>query len=209
MSEITKEVYNNRLSVTGMALDVPAFTHTVRTAEGDINYYRFTLASKRFSGVPDVMEVSIKEELMKRIDFAKPIHLIAEIRTANIATSLKVYIFAIDASNWSYVSSKEDDMNHFEATVYTCKAPTYRVTPKGRKITDLTLACIRAYKNRSDYFPVIVWGANAERASELGVGQKLYITGRMQSRNYNKLIDGVITEKTAYEVSVSDFEILD
>lgn len=206
--ENTKELYNNQLSVTGMALDTPTFTHTVRTADGDVHYYRFTLASKRFSGIPDMMEVSIKEELMKRIDFKKPIHLIAEIRTTNIATSLKVYIFAIEASNWAYVPSKEEDMNHFEATVYTCKAPTYRVTPKGRKITDLTLACIRAYKNRSDYFPAIIWGTNAERANELHIGQKLYVTGRMQSRSYNKVIEGVTTERTAYEVSISDFEIL-
>lgn len=203
----TKEFYNNYLEVTGVALDTPTFTHTVHTSTGDVSYYRFMMASKRSSGVDDIMEVSIKEELMDGIDFNEPIHLSAEVRTVNIDTSLKVYVFATAAYNWTGDRS-QGDVNHFEATVFTCRKPNHRVTPKGRKITDLTLACIRVYKNRSDYFPVIVWGTKAEEANELKVGQKLYITGRMQSRKYNKMIDDAVTEKTAYEVSISDFEIL-
>ena len=43
-------------------------------------------------------------------------------------------------------------------------------------------------------------------AALLGVGDRLELSGRIQSRPYIKLIDGQPVEKTAYEVSVTDME---
>lgn len=67
------------------------------------------------------------------------------------------------------------------------------------------LAINRLY-GRSDYLPVIVWGQNARRAAELEVGNSINLLGRIQSREYIKLIDGVENIRTTYEVSVSAFE---
>ena len=95
--------------------------------------------------------------------------------------------------------------NDLELCGALCKAPVYRKTPLGREICDLMLAINRKY-GRSDYLPVIVWGQNARHAAELSVGDIVSVLGRLQSREYIKVIDGVETVRTTYEVSVTAFE---
>ena len=57
--------------------------------------------------------------------------------------------------------------------------------------------------HKSDYIPCIAWGRNAVYTSELQVGCRIELEGRIQSREYKKRDEaGNITEKTAYEVSV-------
>ena len=76
-------------------------------------------------------------------------------------------------------------------------------TPFNREICDLLIAVNRQY-NKSDYIPCIVWGRNARFAGNLPVGEHVSISGRVQSRNYNKkLSDDTVVTRTAYEVSVA------
>ena len=89
---------------------------------------------------------------------------------------------------------------------YLCKPPLKRTSPLGRDICDLMLAVNRMY-NKSDYIPCIAWGRNAGYAEQLGVGTKLAIEGRIQSREYRKkLEEGVSQLRKAYEVSVVKLE---
>jgi single-stranded DNA-binding protein len=70
------------------------------------------------------------------------------------------------------------------------------------------LAVNRMY-NKSDYIPCIAWGRNAGYASNLSVGTKISVTGRIQSREYRKRdSEGDVTVKTAYEVSILKLEAL-
>ena len=70
------------------------------------------------------------------------------------------------------------------------------------------LAVNRAY-NKSDYIPAIAWGRNARFCQNIEVGTKVKITGRVQSRNYEKKFeDGTTQTRTAYEVSISSLEIV-
>lgn len=58
--------------------------------------------------------------------------------------------------------------------------------------------------------PCIAWGRNARYVSELGVGEKVYLTGRIQSRQYQKKIDDETSEtRTAFEISISQISIED
>jgi len=92
---------------------------------------------------------------------------------------------------------------------YLCKPPMFRGTPLGRKITDLLVAVNRSH-GKSDYIPCIVWGRNASYVSKMPVGSRIQITGRFQSRKYEKkLDDGSVEIRTAYEVSVSRIEAMD
>ncbi len=87
-----------------------------------------------------------------------------------------------------------------------CRPPVYRTTPLRREITDLLLVCERAY-GKADALPVIAWGRNARRAAELVPGETLCLTGRLQSRDYDKLLpNGTVVVRTAYEVSMGGFE---
>ena len=88
-------------------------------------------------------------------------------------------------------------------TGYICKPPIYRTTPFNREIADILIAVNRSY-NKSDYIPCIAWGRNARFAKNLGVGEKIAVSGRIQSREYQKRItDDDVRIMTAYEVSIS------
>ena len=76
-----------------------------------------------------------------------------------------------------------------------------RRTPLGREICDLLLAVNRPY-GRADYLPCIAWGSLAAHCGELPVGSMLRLEGRLQSRQYHKVIDGEQVTRTAFEVSV-------
>ncbi len=92
---------------------------------------------------------------------------------------------------------------------YICKPPVYRTTPFNREIADLLVAVNRAY-NKSDYIPCIAWGRNARFVQNLKVGDRVALSGRIQSREYQKrLSETEAVTMTAYEVSVSKLAAFD
>ena len=93
--------------------------------------------------------------------------------------------------------------NSIVLTGYICKQPIYRTTPFNREIADILIAVNRSY-NKSDYIPCIAWGRNARFAKNLAVGDKIAVSGRIQSREYQKKVtDDDVKIMTAYEVSIS------
>ena len=85
----------------------------------------------------------------------------------------------------------------------------YRTTPFHREIADVLVAVNRAY-NKSDYIPCIAWGRNARFVKNLTVGERIAVSGRIQSRDYQKKISETETRTmTAYEVSVSKLAAYD
>jgi len=113
-------------------------------------------------------------------------------------------VFVKDISNSS--EEMEENSNFIYLNGYLCKDPIYRITPFGREITDILLAVNRIH-NKSDYIPCIVWGKNAKIASEMKTGDKLKLSGRIQSREYRKKLENEETVcKTAYEISVCKLE---
>jgi len=97
----------------------------------------------------------------------------------------------------------DTDANSVHLTGNICKPPTYRPTPSGREICDLILA-VNHSNGKTDYIPCIAWGRYARKASKWKVGDTVKLTGRFQSREYDKLLpDGSHEIRTAYEVSAS------
>jgi len=62
---------------------------------------------------------------------------------------------------------------------------------------------------KSDYIPCISWGRNARYCGKRKVGENVKVTGRIQSRTYQKKYeDGTVVDKVAYEVSVTRLELI-
>ena len=99
--------------------------------------------------------------------------------------------------------------NTLKLNGYICKPPVYRKTPFNREICDVLIAVNRQY-GKSDYIPCIVWGRNARFAQNLSVGEHICVSGRVQSRTYQKKLseENVVT-RTAYEVSVNKIDVVD
>jgi single-strand DNA-binding protein len=70
--------------------------------------------------------------------------------------------------------------------------PEMRYTPSGQAVTQFTVAVNRNYKDsqgerqeETEWFRVVAWGQQAEFAAEyLRKGQKVYVEGRIQTRQW-------------------------
>ena len=117
-------------------------------------------------------------------------------------------VLSIFVREWEFVDENPEagKTNQIFLDGFICKPPICRKTPLGREIADLLIAVNRPY-GKSDYIPCIVWGRNARFIENLGVGTKLKIQGRIQSREYKKRIsDDEFEIKTAYEISINKIE---
>lgn len=163
-------------------------------------FYKFMLRSARKSGAVDTLPCCIPEHLIDKFSTGDAVSIVGEIRTRNYRENgkshLEIKIFVKEIFDYE----EEHDANEVELIGFIVKKPNHRNTPNGFNITDLLIAVNRTY-DKSDYLPCIVWGRNADWAEDLSVGKEVMLYGRFQSREYQKVIDGVEETRTAYEVS--------
>ncbi len=172
-------------------------------------FYNFSVKIPRLSGSFDTIIITASERIIcdEEYSVGDKIKVVGQFRSYNNygenGNKLILTLFAktIEHDNASKF------LNEVELNGFLCKEPIYRTTPFGREITDILLAVNRTH-NKSDYIPCIAWGRNAKFASKLSVGDNIVVTGRMQSREYQKKIEEDVVTKTAYEVSVSKIEII-
>ena len=208
-------VENNSLTLLGKITNEKRFSHEIYGEK----FYIFDLSVPRLSGSADIIPITISERLFKEEDLVvdKKVKIDGQFRSYNSYENEKnrlvLTVFAKDIEflenqDEEIVASKDLTSNEVILVGYICKPPIYRQTPFGREISDILLAVNRAY-NKSDYIPCITWGRNARFCSKMAVGTEIRITGRVQSRNYEKKHeDGSVEQRVAYEVSVANLELV-
>ena len=194
----------NTVELCGALAAAPRFSHLSRGER----FFIFPVETRRLSGAVDTINVVAREALLAalRIEEAERLCVQGELRSFNNrreeGPKLVITVFARALS----LAGGGEDVNAITLRGALCKPPVLRVTPMGRDICDLMLAVNRRC-GRSDYLPCICWGARARAAALYGVGDGVELTGRVQSRQYIKLIEGEPVEKTAYEVSASEIRL--
>ena len=201
-------IENNQVQITGVVVSNYEYSHKIY-GEG---FYQVMVEIPRLSDNVDTIPVMVSERLVNINDdnTGLLVTIKGQYRSFNKhegnANRLVLYVFARE---FEFLDLKHMDVNHVQLEGYICKEPIYRKTPMGREIADLLLAVKRPY-GKSDYIPCICWGRNARFAGEMGVGQKLRVFGRIQSREYIKRIptEGGCEEeqRVCYEVSASKVE---
>lgn len=199
---------NNKISLVGEVISSPKLSHETHNEK----FYTVKVDVKRLSGDIDTLEIIISEKLydIEKIKLGTRYYIEGEIRSYNYYVSeseRRKLVINIFAKNLSIAEETDDEcLNNFELVGHICKKPIYRKTPFDREISDILLAVNRLY-GKSDYLPCIAWGRNAKFASTLEIGDKIKITGRMQSRQYTKKIsDNEEEKKIAYEMSIITLE---
>lgn len=192
---------NNIVSLTGRITEDPIYSHSV-FSEG---FYETFLEVKRLSEQTDIIPVTISERIIAdhHLEKGSVISVEGQFRSYNKLiegrSKLMLTVFVLDI----VANDSERNPNEVELVGYVCKEPIYRTTPFKREICDLLVAVNRAY-NKSDYIPCIAWGRNARFAKNLITGEKIVLSGRIQSRNYQKMLeDGTTETRVAYEISVN------
>lgn len=192
---------NNKVYLCGVIDKEPTFSHEIY-GEG---FYDTNLRVKRLSMQDDIIPITISERLIneQNLSVGKELALRGQFRSYNKLVDGKSKLMLTVFVREIVPPELNENSNSIELVGYICKEPVYRTTPFKREICDLLLAVNRAY-NKSDYLPCIAWGRSARFISQVGVGEKLYITGRIQSREYQKKLENGDTQtRTAYEVSIA------
>lgn len=200
------EVTNNVVSVAGTLVGDFVFSHEIYGEK----FYTALVDVERHSDNVDTLIVTVSERLVDMTEnwVGEKVVIKGQFRSHNKHEGDKTkLILSVFAKEWEFAEKLHDE-SKILLDGYICKPTTYRETPLGREITDVLLAVNRPY-GKTDYIPCIVWGRNAKFAGELPVGTRIKLEGRIQSRNYVKLlIDGVSDNRVAYEVSVNKLEVV-
>ena len=192
---------NNKVFVSGEIVTDAEFSHEVY-GEG---FYEMNVLVKRLSGQGDVLPITISERLIsdKDLKIGRTINALGQFRSYNKLVDGKSKLMLTVFVRELLEEMPMRNPNSIVLSGYICKPPIYRTTPFNREIADILIAVNRSY-NKSDYIPCIAWGRNARFAKNLAVGEKIAVSGRIQSREYQKKItDDDVRILTAYEVSIS------
>ena len=192
-------ISGNRAELCGRIAAPARFSHESR----GIRFFTFPLETLRLSGAADTVNVLLRESMLPLLPEER-VFVEGELRSYNnrsgVGSRLVLTVLAREIAEGA--GPDEDRVTLLGAI---CKDPILRVTPMGREICDIILAVNRRYR-RSDYIPVIAWGSLARLTAEMPVGTRLLVRGRLQSREYIKVIDGMPHPRLAFEVSAADIE---
>ena len=215
---VTNLLENNHLVLVGKVTSEKTYSHEIYGEK----FYIFDLEVPRLSSAVDIIPITVSERLLTSLDLqiGKTLSVEGQFRSYNSyqneRNKLILTVFAKDiievenqeSENEENQEEKKDTVtNEVILSGYVCKKPIYRQTPFDREIADLLLAVNRAY-NKSDYIPCIAWGRNARFCQNMEIGAEVKITGRVQSRSYEKKHeDGTTETRVAYEVSIASMEV--
>lgn len=198
---------NNKVYIMGEIITEAKFSHEVY-GEG---FYEFFVRVMRLSGQADILPVTVSERLIAcgELKAGAILSAVGQFRSYNKIENGKSRLMLTVFIRELVDSAPARNPNSIILSGYICKPPVYRTTPFNREISDLLIAVNRAY-NKSDYIPCIAWGRNARFVKNLSVGDMVALSGRIQSREYQKrLSDEECVTMTAYEVSVSKLAVYD
>ena len=189
----------NHAVLRGTAAAEPVFSHT----NHGVDFFLFPLTVPRLSGAEDRLNVVAPAPLLAGFPLipGRQVEVAGEVRTFNNRTGPGSRL-VITLLARALTETEEPPCNQLTLSGVLCKPPILRRTPLGREICDLMLAVNRRY-GRADYLPCIAWGALAQRCAGLAVGDSVALEGRLQSRLYQKVVEGAVQERTAFEVSVT------
>ena len=197
---------NNKVYIYGEIVSEAQFSHEVY-GEG---FYEFFVRVMRLSGQADILPVTVSERIMTEdMKVGGYICALGQFRSYNKLEDGRSRLMLTVFVRELLETPPGKNPNSIVLSGYICKPPVYRTTPFNREIADLLIAVNRSY-NKSDYIPAIAWGRNARFVRNLSVGDKVALSGRIQSREYQKKQpDESFVAMTDYEVSISKLAAFD
>lgn len=203
------ESNNNVVEIGGKIVSEIELSHEFY----DEKFYKFYIETSRLSDLTDKLPVIISERIIdiSNLNVGEIVHITGQFRSYNEPTDNGKSRLVLSIFTKSIEKTEDESVLMLNEAVFTgfiCKMPIYRKTPLGREIADLLVAVNRTYR-KSDYIPCILWGRNAKFCDNISVGTMVKLSGRIQSRMYEKKHeDGTVDTKTAYELSVSKFSVV-
>lgn len=190
------ERFSNKAYLKG---EISNPTFLLQTKMGK-NIYEATIRVKRKSGTIDSIPIRLSEDLLESIsDESRFVCINGYFQSLTIENKLILYVWVKNL----FPLEKEEYDNNVIISGYICKTNPLRETPLSKKtLLDFMVAFNSVANAKSYYFPIIAWNSTARYVSKLSVGSHVYLSGRIQSREYIKQNEkGTSEVKTAYEIT--------
>lgn len=194
-------VNKNTVALCGEILDSkPIFNYI----HNDTCFYLLHVSVHRRSDAVDIVPVIFRDDMINVFDNYKGVRVKVEgkFTSRNVLKDKKrKLILGVLAEKAEFIYERDFlEENHVELECFLCKEPIFRKTPYGKEICDLIVA--NNSSKGTNFIPCICWGGAARWAAGLSTGAKVLISGRIQSREYQKNGE----TRTAYELSVKNIE---
>lgn len=196
---------NNQVIIIGNLADEIRYSHT----SFEIPFYMSSINTQRLSGASDIIPIIINEAQADTINRNRnyTFCIRGELNSHVNRETRKLLLF-IFVKKVEVLYESGDIIEHNEVILEgnLCKEPQFRITPLGRKITDMFLV-VNHKNGKSNFIPCICWNKAALNARNLHVGELIRISGRIQSREYRKVVsENRVERRTAIEVSINRIE---
>ena len=190
----------NRAIVRGTIIENPKFFSVTKSDE----YYMVKVNVLRKSGTADIIPVVIpRKNIDPNADYINMrINLDGQLQTVRRDGHLIMYVFAISADIYYNYDENEEDLNDILFTG-VMKGTVIRKT--GQK--QIPIADVH-FLSTKFFFPCIAWNKDAKKIKKSKRNTEMKVIGRFQSRDYKKVIEGEVKDKTASEISIQKLEIL-
>lgn len=204
-----KYVKQKRDNIVGLAGKVIGEVEKQQDIYGARGLNRLYMEIERKSGRSDRVIVIYNQEAEEtpgQIKDGAYVMVMGKMQTYKEVPGGRIVVFVL-AEYVGVVSEQVEQQNGVYLEGDVARKPIHRTTPKGRKITEVTVKVPSAFtEGYFSFIPTICWGSDAEAAAEYQEGARVALEGRLQSRDYTKCLEGVEVTLTAYEVSAQHIE---
>lgn len=209
-------------NVVGLAGDVKELKAVEAVCGLRFKGYLGLVEVERPSGITDTLVVAfawdtpykstqgVEFDVLREYPIGSRLLLYGKMQTLKDFSTGRQLVFVL--ADFVALSPKAEGQNDIVLVGEIVYKPTYRETPRGKRISDIFVKVRNQLTKSSSLIPCICWNETAEEVANWLPGDTVKLIGRLQSREYEKLIeeiyaDGVVAERvtetrTAYEVSV-------
>ena len=168
-------------------------------------YKSITVIAKRLGGYEDEVEVLVDIN-QQPFDTGTRVRVVGFLFAYYLDGHIRVCLYSLGIIRVKTLNDK----NLIMCAGTVTRPPVLRKSPAGKTICELMIAVNNELNEmHSSYIPCIAWNNVAESASNLPIGTKILIAGRLQSRKYVKQFSDTESEtRTAKELSVNSFNLL-
>lgn len=191
----------NQIILKGFIRNIE-YSHNIQ----DIEFCKAELISQQDNGKENLINLKFKR-------FSNPykngdeISLVGNVRTYSQKlenrNKVDVYVF-------TYFDKPDEEIqsnNYIELDGRICKKGDLRKTLAGKDVIDFIIANNLKSETQSlnCYIPCVAWGKQAKEIAKKGIGDRLYIAGQLQSREYKKKISSDDFEvRIAHEINITN-----
>lgn len=168
------------------------------------NGYELTVITERHSGALDEAIVYVQGDNVDSIGVNVPVMILGSLQAYKNFITGKVLVYVLAETAQQITGEHWDYENEVQLSGALGSGITYRETPLGKRISDISVLVENGLKDlHGCYIPCIAWNDTAAMVKGWQAGERVTLKGKLQSRAYTKRISEQQEEqRTAYEVSI-------